>query len=279
MKFAVDLPNFGPYADPRTLAELGRAAEDSGWDGVFLWDHIQVGWPDPVGDTTVLLPAIASATSRVRFGPMVTPLARRYPWKVAREAASLDHLSGGRFVLGVGLGGDWFSELSTFGIPANDTTRAEMLDEGLAIITGLWSGQPFSFAGKHYRMKQTQFLPVPLRSPRIPIWVAGTWPRPRPFRRAARYDGVVPIGEEFGKDLTAEQTRAIAAFIRQHRTTNAPFELIHSGITAGKSKQEDAETVTPFIEAGATWWFEAPIPWRSTIEQVRDRIRFGPPGK
>ncbi len=276
MKFAIDLPNFGPYSDPRTMAELARTAEDSGWDGVFIWDHIQAGWPEKVGDTTVMLAAIACATSRVRFGPMVTPLARRNPWKVAREAVTLDHLSDGRFVLGAGLGGDWFTELSTFGVPANDATRAEMLDESLTILVGLWSGEPFSFEGKHYRVMQTQFLPAPVQS-RIPIWIAGTWPRPRPFRRAARYDGVVPISADIEKDLTAEETRAILKFIRRHRTSDAPFDLVHSGITGGRSRQEDHETVAPFIEAGATWWFEAPIPWRSTFKQVRDRIRFGPP--
>ncbi len=276
MKFAIDIPNFGPYSDPRTMGELARASEDSGWDGVFIWDHIQTGWPENVGDTTVLLAAIASATSRVSFGPMVTPLPRRNPWKVAREAVSLDHLSGGRFVLGAGLGGDWFTELSTFGVPANDTTRAEMLDEALAIIVGLWTGEPFAFEGKHYRIKQTQFLPKPVQL-HIPIWLAGTWPRPRPFRRAARYDGVVPMSADIEKDLTPAETRAIGDFIRRHRTGSDPFDLGHSGITPGKSKQEDATIVAPYAEAGATWWFEARLPWRSTIEQVRDRIRFGPP--
>ena len=131
---------------------------------------------------------------------MITPLPRRHPWKLAREATTLDHLSGGRLILGIGLGGDWFGELSSFGYPTDDGVRAEILDEGLAIVTGLLSGEQFSFAGKHYTIKPTQFLPKPIQ-PRIPIWIAGTWPRPRPFRRAARYDGVVPMSSNIEKDL------------------------------------------------------------------------------
>jgi alkanesulfonate monooxygenase SsuD/methylene tetrahydromethanopterin reductase-like flavin-dependent oxidoreductase (luciferase family) len=276
MQYAFDLANFGPYAGPRVLADLAHLAEESGWDGFFIWDHIQVGWADPVGDPTVQLAAIAIATKRVKFGPMVTPLARRYPWKVAREAVTLDHLSGGRLILGVGLGGDWFTELSTFGYPISDATRAEILDESLDIVRGLLSGEPFSFGGKHYTVKPTQFLPKPVQS-RVPIWIAGTWPRPRPFRRAARYDGVVPMSANIEKDLTAEETRALIAFIKHNRKSEGPYDVVHSGITEGKSKSQDAEIVAPFIEAGATWWFEAPLPWKSSLEAVRARILAGPP--
>lgn len=276
MQYAFDLANFGPYADPRVLADLAHQAEESGWDGFFIWDHIQVGWPDPVGDPTVQLAAIAMATKRIKFGPMVTPLARRYPWKVAREAVTLDHLSGGRLILGAGLGGDWFTELSTFGYPMSDTVRAEILDESLEIVRGLLSGEAFSFGGKHYTLKPTQFLPKPVHS-RIPIWIAGTWPRPRPFRRAARFDGVVPMSPNIEKDLTPEETRSLIAFIKHNRKSDEPYDIVHSGITEGKSKSQDAEIVAPFIEAGATWWFEAPLPWKSSLAAVRARILAGPP--
>lgn len=276
MRYAIDLANFGPYADPRTLAGLAHEAEDAGWDGFFIWDHVQVGWPDSVGDPTVALAAIAMATERIRFGPMVTALPRRHPWKVAREAVTLDHLSGGRLILGIGLGGDWFTELSTFGVTTDDAIRAEMLDEGLQILTGLLSGESFSFSGKHYSVKPTQFLPKPIQS-RIPIWIAGTWPRPRPFRRAARYDGVVPMAQDIEKDLTADDVRAMLAFVTRHRGGDGPFDVVHAGNTPGKSKGEDRDIVAPFVEAGATWWFEAPLPWKSSPEQVRQRIRSGPP--
>jgi alkanesulfonate monooxygenase SsuD/methylene tetrahydromethanopterin reductase-like flavin-dependent oxidoreductase (luciferase family) len=276
MKYAFDVANFGAYADPRVLADLAHRAEDSGWDGFFIWDHILAPGPQAVGDPTVLLAAIATATSRIRFGPMITPLPRRHPWKLAREAAALDHLSGGRLILGFGLGGDWFTELSTFGYAVDDGARAEVLDEGLAIVTGLLSGEKFSFAGKHYTIKPTQFLPKPIQS-QIPIWIAGTWPRPRPFRRAARYDGVVPMSANIEKDLTVEDVRAIAKFIKEHRIGAEPFDLVHAGDTAGKSKHEAADIVAPFIEAGATWWNEAPLPWKTTLEEVRARIDAGPP--
>jgi alkanesulfonate monooxygenase SsuD/methylene tetrahydromethanopterin reductase-like flavin-dependent oxidoreductase (luciferase family) len=276
MRYAFDLANFGPYADPRTLAGLAHEAEDSGWDGFFIWDHVQVSWPDPVGDPTVALAAIAMATKSIRFGPMVIPLPRRHPWKVAREAATLDHLSGGRLTLGIGLGSDALTELTTLGIPTDDRVRAEMLDEGLAVLTGLLSGEQFSFLGKHYTVKATQFLPRPVQ-PHIPIWMAGTWPRPRPFRRAARYDGVVPITANIEEQRTPEMTQAVTAFIAKHRNNDAPFDVIHSGITPGKSRAEDAAIVEAFAAAGATWWFESPLPWRTTIDEVRARIRFGPP--
>jgi alkanesulfonate monooxygenase SsuD/methylene tetrahydromethanopterin reductase-like flavin-dependent oxidoreductase (luciferase family) len=276
MKYAFDVANFGPYADPRVLADLAHRAEDAGWDGFFIWDHVQVSWPDAVGDTTVQLAAIAMATSRIRFGPMVTPLPRRHPWKLAREAATLDRLSGGRLILGIGLGGDWFTELSTFGYPLDDVVRAEILDEGLAIVRGLLSGEPYSFAGKHYTIKPTQFLPKPIQ-PRIPIWIAGTWPRPRPFRRAARHDGVVPMSSNIEKDLSTEDVRAIARFIKEHRASDSAFDLLHAGDTAGKSPREAADIVAPFVEAGATWWNEAPLPWKTTLEDIRARIEAGPP--
>lgn len=276
MNYAFDVANFGPYADPRVLADLARRAEDAGWDGFFIWDHVQVAWPEAVGDTTVQLAAIAMATSRIRFGPMVTPLPRRHPWKLAREAATLDQLSGGRLILGIGLGGDWFTELSTFGYPLDDLVRAEILDEGLAIVTGLLSGEPFSFAGKHYTVKPTQFLPRPIQQ-RISIWIAGTWPRPRPFRRAARYDGVVPASLDIEKGLSPDDVRAIARFITKNRNSSNPFDLVAGGDTIGKSTREAAEIVAPFIEAGATWWNEAPLPWKTTLEDIRARIDAGPP--
>jgi alkanesulfonate monooxygenase SsuD/methylene tetrahydromethanopterin reductase-like flavin-dependent oxidoreductase (luciferase family) len=186
MQFAVDIPNIGDFADPHTVAELAHEAEECGWDGFFLWDHIGADWPVPLTDPWVLLAAVALRTSRVRLGPMVTPLPRRRPWKLAREAVTLDHLLRGRLILGVGIGGG--GEYSCFGELDDARAHGAMLDEGLTVLQGLWSGEPFSFSGAHYQIHGAHFLPRPAQA-QIPVWVAGIWPNKPPFRRAARWDG------------------------------------------------------------------------------------------
>jgi alkanesulfonate monooxygenase SsuD/methylene tetrahydromethanopterin reductase-like flavin-dependent oxidoreductase (luciferase family) len=277
MKYAFDTPQFGAYASPRLLAQLAHEAEEAGWDAFFLWDHIQVGWPDAVADPWIALAAMAMTTSRILLGPIVTPLYRRHPWKLARETVTLDHLTGGRVVLGVGLGDDVFGEIRTFDGPMDPRTRAAMLDEGLAVLLGLWSAERFSFEGKHYNIRDAQFLPAPVQKPRIPIWVAGTWPRKPPFRRAARFDGMLPISGDIETSLTPSQVRDLVAFIKGVRTSDAPFEVIQSGETTGENSEQDRAIVVPYEEAGATWWFESRLPWRTSPEKVRERIRRGPP--
>src|SRR5438874_5033871 len=146
-----------------------------------------------MADPWVALTAMAMATSHIKLGPIVTPLPQRRPWKLARECVTLDHLSQGRLILGVGLGSDsFFKEYSTYGESPDDKLHGAMLDEGLAVLTGLWRGEPFTHHGAHYTVDGAHFLPRPLQQPRIPIWLAGIWPHPRPFRRAAKWDGVVP---------------------------------------------------------------------------------------
>jgi alkanesulfonate monooxygenase SsuD/methylene tetrahydromethanopterin reductase-like flavin-dependent oxidoreductase (luciferase family) len=277
MKYAFDIPQFGAYAHPRLLAQLAHEAEDAGWDGFFVWDHIQVGWPDAVSDPWIALAAMAVATSRILLGPIVTPLYRRHPWKLARETVTLDHLSGGRVVLGVGLGDDVFGEIRTFDGPMDPRTRAEMMDEGLAVLLGLWSGEKFSFEGKHFTVRDAQFLPVPLQQPRIPIWVAGTWPRKPPFRRAARFDGIFPILGNIETPLVPSQVCDLVAFIKSVRTSDDPFDVIQSGNTTGEYPEQDRAIVSSYEEAGATWWFESRVPWQTSVEKMRERIQMGPP--
>src|SRR5216684_746662 len=277
MHFAIDTPQFGPYANPRTLAELAREAEAAGWDGFFIWDHINVNWVEPVADPWIALAAMASVTSRIRLGALVTPLARRHPWKVARETVTLDHLSNGRLVFGAGLGTDLFGELTIFGTATDDRIRAQMLDEGLQIITSLWSGEKVSFEGKHFSVKETQFLPKPVQSPRIPIWIAGTWPRKPPFRRAAKYDGVVAVGGDLEKALTPDSIREMIAFVKKHRASDDAFDVVQFGETRGLSNGEDTDIVAPFEAAGATWWVEGVLPWKRPFDEVRARIKKGPP--
>jgi alkanesulfonate monooxygenase SsuD/methylene tetrahydromethanopterin reductase-like flavin-dependent oxidoreductase (luciferase family) len=267
----------GPFSDVALIADLAQAAEDAGWDGCFVWDHLQFGHPDSVADPWVALTAIALATRKVRIGTVVTPLFRRQLPRLARETATLDHLSGGRLVLGVGSGTDLFGEISTFAGPMDDRVRAEMLDEGLTVLTGLWTGANFSFEGKHFRVRNARFLPAPLQSPRIPIWVAGTWPRKPPFRRAARYDGTVPVLGNLKGSLSPDQVKKLIAYVARFRSPGLPFEVVVSGSTVETSADHDRESVAPYAQAGATWWLETFVPWRYSLDEVRRRIDRGPP--
>ena len=176
-----------PFVDARTAADLAREAETHGWDGVFVADTV---WGI---DPWVTLAAAAMTTERVRLGTMLTPVSRRRPWKLAAETATLDNLSGGRVILAAGLGAP-DTGFAEFGEETGRRKRAELLDEGLDIVTGLWRGQPFSHDGEHYTVRPTEFFPppAPVQRPRIPIWVVGAWYRQRSMRRALRYDGLLP---------------------------------------------------------------------------------------
>jgi alkanesulfonate monooxygenase SsuD/methylene tetrahydromethanopterin reductase-like flavin-dependent oxidoreductase (luciferase family) len=281
MNFGIDVPNHSAYSDPRLLIELARETEAAGWDGFFIWDHL-VRWNDrriPVLDPWITLAAIAVNTERIRLGPMVTPLARRRPWKLARETVTLDHISAGRLILGIGLGARSNAEFGAFGDEGDPKVRAAMLDEGLEVLTGLWSGKTFSYRGKYYQIEETQFRPVPTQSPRIPIWVAGTWPNKRPFRRAARWDGVFPLGVGQGHlgMVPPDVMKEVAAYVMEHRTDDTPFDIVHSGITPGESKTEDAQIVAPYAALGVTWWLENINPERGSFQKMRHHVRFGPP--
>lgn len=289
MHYAVSLPNFDAHWHPRTLANLARDAERAGWDGFFIWDHVLF---DPYGGIAisnpwVALAAIAMQTEHIRIGTMVTPLPRRRPWNVAREAVSIDHLSGGRLILGVGLGAPVHEEFEWLGEPGDARLRAGRLDESLAIIDGLWSGEKFGFTGEHYQIKETVFLPRPLQQPRIPIWVAGTWPHRRPMRRAAAWDGFFPIHDN--GDITPEMLSDMAAYIWQHRTSETPHDIVVAGRTSGEDHMSDAEIIARYAAAGATWWVEDVAMWRYRpwepwkepyawpVEEIEARIRRGPP--
>jgi len=278
MRFGIGFSTFGPYSDVRLLSDLAREAEDCGWDGCFVWDHIQAGWRDSVADPWVALAGMILATRRIRVGTLVTPLYRRRPWKVARESATLDQLSGGRLILGVGLGSDLFGEISAFGGPLDPRVRAEMLDEGLAVITGLWTAKPFSFEGRHFRVNDVCFMPGPAQQPRIPIWVAGTWPRRPPFRRAARYDGVIPVTGDIRSSLSPAQIRELVSYISEVRAAvPVEYDVVYSAGTPPDRSGEARALVAQYAEAGATWWLESMLPWQRSPRQARNRILSGPP--
>ncbi len=279
MQFAIDLPPFGPFSDPHLVAHLAEIAEETGWDGFFLWDHINYrleGSPEPVeiADPWIMLAAIALRTTSIKLGPMVTPLPRRRPWKLARETVTLDHLCRGRLVLGIGLGSDYDGEYHDFGEPMDARVHGEQLDEGLAILTRLWSGEQVSYQGQRYQLSSVQFLPTPVQQPRIPIWIAGIWPHTKPFRRAAQFEGVYP--QMSGRPLTPEDFWQVLAFIQTQRTRSTPFEALAFGLTSGTDTAGDAAHVAAFAQAGATWWLEHFAP-QHTVEQVRQRIKLGPP--
>jgi alkanesulfonate monooxygenase SsuD/methylene tetrahydromethanopterin reductase-like flavin-dependent oxidoreductase (luciferase family) len=274
MKYGLHVSQCGEYADARLLAELAREAEEAGWDGFFVWDHVSMTPTEPLVDPWVALAAIAMSTEQMRIGTMVTPVARRHPWKLARESVSLDQLSGGRLILGVGLG-DSGQEYEQFGQPSDSKTRAAMLDEGLDVLVGLWSGEPFSYAGSYYHVGEVQFTPTSVQRPRIPIWVAGFWPKSGPFRRAARYDGVFP--GKLGSEMTPADVRDISAFVDEQRAAGGDFDVAIMDATPGDKLEEAARLVAPFEEAGATWWFEPIHSWRGTLDEMRTRVLQGPP--
>ena len=286
MRYAISIPNFGDWADPRTMVGLARDAEEAGWDGLFLWDHIRFSaTPLPVHDPWVLLAAIAASTERIVIGPMVTPLPRRRPWVVARQAMSIDHLSGGRMMLGVGLGEPIDVELGAFDEPTDLRTLAARLDEALAIIDGLWRGEEFGFSGMHYRLEPMTFLPRPVQRPRIPIIVAGYWPHRGPIRRAARWDGMNALFP-YPTEGWEEKSRALLAELKSLREDpDAPFEYFDGGHTPDDGPDADDPALSADI--GATWWIESLDPWRYTwdgsaegwpdVALARDRIVMGPP--
>jgi alkanesulfonate monooxygenase SsuD/methylene tetrahydromethanopterin reductase-like flavin-dependent oxidoreductase (luciferase family) len=270
MRSGLFLPLFDPLADPAVVARLAAEAEVAGWDGFFVWDQIR--WRQPVaavGDTQVTLVAIAAATERIRLGPLVTPLARRRPVKVARETAALDLLSRGRLTLGVGLGADHFaSEYSMTGEELDDRRRAQMLDEALQILTAAWSGEPVHHRGQHYTIDGMRFLPRPVQRPRVPVWVAGFPGKPKPMRRAVRYDGFFPVNLDSADELAEIVAELRALREGAGRTPAEPYEVV--------AALEPGTDPAAYGEAGATWWLVAPEWERISVDQVRGVIRDGP---
>jgi alkanesulfonate monooxygenase SsuD/methylene tetrahydromethanopterin reductase-like flavin-dependent oxidoreductase (luciferase family) len=263
---------------PRTVAELAREAEAAGWDGVFYWDAICVGDMETY-DPWVVMAAMAMMTERVRLGAVLTPPARRRPWKLARETMTLDHLSGGRLVLPVGLGALDDGGFSKVGEPTDRKVRAGLLDESLEILAGLWSGERFEYDGEHYTVQAMTFRPPPVQRPRIPIWVVGAWPSRKSMDRALRYDGLLPaaVGGSAGSPgVTPDTIRAIKSYVEENRSPGTPFEIVWEGQTPGDDPERAAEVVRSWEEAGATWWLESN--WSDGVETLRERIRQGPPG-
>lgn len=284
-RFGLGVPNGGDFADPHRIVELARAAEHAGWDGLFLWDHVIRREPwQPMIDPWVTLAAVAVATEQIIFGPMVTPLARRRVSVVARETATLDLLGAGRLRLGVGLGAP-DDEFTRFGEDADPRRRAEILDESLAALELLWSGNRVTYRGDHVIADDVQFLPRPVNG-RVPVWVAGGWPGGPPFRRAARFDGVWPIAKAGGQ-LSIGDFAECVAFVRSHRLDDdRPFDACYvSNTTFGRdgadpadarSESELEETIGRLADGGMTWWIESLDDPTIPFEQHLARVTAGP---
>jgi alkanesulfonate monooxygenase SsuD/methylene tetrahydromethanopterin reductase-like flavin-dependent oxidoreductase (luciferase family) len=270
MRSGLFMPLFDALADPAVVARLSAEAEEAGWHGVFVWDNLRYQEPVvDVADPWITLTAVATATERIRIGPMVTPLARRRPVKVARETATLDRLSGGRLTLGVGLGSDRFaSEYSITGEELDDRRRASMLDESLEILAAAWAGEAVHHRGEHYTVDGMRFLPRPVQRPGVPVWVAGYYGKARPMRRAARHQGFFPIELDHPEQL-AEIVADLAALRREAgRDSTEPYDVVVA-LPPGSDP-------APYVAAGATWWL-VEFPWDAvSVDQVRAVIRDGP---
>jgi alkanesulfonate monooxygenase SsuD/methylene tetrahydromethanopterin reductase-like flavin-dependent oxidoreductase (luciferase family) len=279
LRYAVGAPNVGTFGDPMLLLDLAMAAEEAGWDGFFIWDHIL--YRDPqwnVTDPVVVSAAVATSTERIRFGILMNILSRRRVAKVARESVTLDRLSGGRLVVGAGLG-SLPTEFESFGESADPVHRAKRLDESLYVLDALWSGKPVNFWGDQVVASDVTMLPTPVQQPRIPIWCGGRWPNKAPFRRAAQWDGMMPIHvrSHVGETMPPEQFREVAEYTLAHRTATGPFDIALEGRTDGTAPDRGALTVSPYAHAGLTWWVEALGWWRGGAAEAMTRVQQGPP--
>jgi alkanesulfonate monooxygenase SsuD/methylene tetrahydromethanopterin reductase-like flavin-dependent oxidoreductase (luciferase family) len=266
MRHALFLPIFEELAEPIAVARLAAEAEAAGWDGVFVWDHIAYRDVEAVADPWITLAAMACATRDIRIGPMVTPLPRRRPLKLAREIATLDRLSRGRVTVGVGIAGDVSRELSGTGEETDAKIRAAMLDEGLDVMTGAWTGPRLTHRGDHYVVDDLSTGPYPVQQPRPPIWVGLRYGNVAPLRRAARYDGVFPVLVR-----TPDQLAEVVAGVQAHREADAgPFDVA-IGAVPGTDP-------APYEAAGATWFLTSFSPVGMTVDAARGALQDGPPG-
>lgn len=262
---------------PVEVLNLAREAEHAGWDGVFTWDAISIG-QTPVYDPWVLMGAIATVTERVTIGAMILPLARRRPWKVVKEAVTIDHLSNGRLVLPVALGVP--DDVGFRGVNTDSTDRrqrAERLDEVLEILELGQTGESLSYSGKHFQVNEMILRPKPVQD-RIPVWCVAGWPHEKSLGRAARWDGIIPVDMTPGKDpftpVQPDVLREIIDWCQAHHDVETPFDVVIEGKT---ENADDTDYVGSMAEAGATWFIESRWADEETPESLLRRIQAGPP--
>jgi hypothetical protein len=277
MKFGFVLP----FGSARDAAESAKVAEQAGWDGFFVWEPV---WGI---DAWVSMTAAAMVTSKIMLGTMLSPISRMRPWDLAGKAVTLDHLSNGRVIISVGLGAI-DTGFADFGEVTDRKTRAELVDEGIDILHGLWKGQPFNYNGKHYKIKENKFIhqpPNPLNNSRVPIWMVGAWGSDKSMRRVLKCDGLLPqkvrppnSDPNEHAAITPAELHDIIAWVRANRTATTPFDYVIEA-PFGVDPVKEAEIMAPWQEAGATWWIDSMWMAENNDEgkrKVRERIELGP---
>jgi alkanesulfonate monooxygenase SsuD/methylene tetrahydromethanopterin reductase-like flavin-dependent oxidoreductase (luciferase family) len=264
-----------PGGTPQQAIEFAKETEATGWDGFFVWEPVYGI------DPWVTLGGIAAVTERIKIGTLLTPPSRRRPWKLASEALTADLLSGGRMILSVGLGAI-DTGFASMGEVTNRGTRAELLDESIDILTGLWAGQPFEYQGQHYHISEFKFThqpPAPVQQPRIPIWVVGAWNHPKSMQRVLKCDGILPAilnADKKWEQLQPHHVQEIKTFVDTNRTLKFPFDIIVENTSPGNDPSAAVDKVRPWVEAGATWWIESMWEEKDPKKWFQ-RIRQGPP--
>jgi alkanesulfonate monooxygenase SsuD/methylene tetrahydromethanopterin reductase-like flavin-dependent oxidoreductase (luciferase family) len=269
MHYGIEVVPFGDFSDPRNIIHLAQRAETSGWEGLWIWDHMLI--PYGAGDPWVTLAAVAATTRSIKLCVGVSPLPRYRPHLLARTLASLDLLSQGRVIFSTGLG--IAPDFVPFGEAGDDKTRAAMLDEGLDLLAGYLSGEETSLQGKYYTANNVRLVPSALQKPRLPVWIGGN--SQAAMRRAARWDGWImgTVDEKSNITKTPDQIATQVGYICQHRTAATPFDIAVDGV----SKAGESGLVREYEQAGATWWFEIIHQLRGTQEELEQRIQAGPP--
>jgi alkanesulfonate monooxygenase SsuD/methylene tetrahydromethanopterin reductase-like flavin-dependent oxidoreductase (luciferase family) len=277
VKHGIFLPPFDEMSDPRRVGALAAEAEQTGWDGMFVWDHMLADAGMAVADPWIVMAAIAMSTTRLRTGPMVTPLARRRPWVLARQIASLDILSGGRLTVGVGLGDDGWREFSSFGDEVSPRRRGEMLDEALQILQSLLAGSAVDLDGEHFTVHSPGFLPKPVQDP-VPFWAAVRWPNRKPLARAARLPGCFPIFADTGQRPAPPSASELAELRAALAELGAPpgHDLAVRVALHRLPESQRADATAALAEAGVTWLLEAFAPGQDAA-QIEAWVRAGPP--
>jgi alkanesulfonate monooxygenase SsuD/methylene tetrahydromethanopterin reductase-like flavin-dependent oxidoreductase (luciferase family) len=277
VKSGIYLPPFAEFADPRRVARLAAAAEGAGWDGFFIWDHILAAAGMAVADAWTTLAAIATATTSVRLGALVTPLARRRPWVLARQIATLDQLAGGRLVAGIGLGDDGWREFRAFGEQTDARLRGQLLDESLDLLLGLLSGNELTYHGSWFDIDCPPVLPAPVQDP-LPIWAAVRWPNRKPLARAARVQGTFPIFPGPGPQPAGPGPAEISAIRAELTSLGAArsHDIVVRVATHRLAEPGRRDAVATLREAGVTWLLEGFAPGQAAAE-VEAVVAAGPP--